>query len=545
MTADAPAGASFGAGSPRAHAFRVPVPGVPPPERESGRRLRSTLAGTTVMGIATVVLVIAAVVGGLIAGAPIIVLAGAVGLAGAVAVVLHPDVATLAAIGLVYSNAAVVLSKFHNVPVVVAAVVPLLMLVPIARDLVARRENVVVSPALPWLLAYTAASLVSGATSSDPSGTIGDLVTLATEGVLLYTLVTNAVRTSGMLRLATWLLLVVAAGLAGLSLIQQVTHNYSNDFFGFAQVSQYTLTSNALNGDVVTQRLAGPIGEENRYAQVLLTVLPLGLLRAWAERSRLLSFAAVGLSALVGIGVALTFSRGAAVAFGVVVLCLVPLGYLRLRYLVATALLVVAVLVAVPGYAARVGSLNVFADLLSGNTTSQADTSILSRATENVAAALVFADHPILGVGPGMFPAYYYTYAQDVGILTRTAQREAHNLYLHVLAETGIIGFIAFAGLVLVTLREVLRARRRALARRRSDLAALATGALLSIVAYLTTGMFLHLSFARYFWLVMAIAASTAMVVFHELDAPEAEVATASVRPPDRREPHEPPLAVV
>jgi hypothetical protein len=65
---------------------------------------------------------------------------------------------------------------------------------------------------------------------------------------------------------------------------------------------------------------------------------------------------------------------------------------------------------------------------------------------------------------------------------------------------------------VVVSLVGLARARRAALATR-PDLAALATGFLLSIVAYLASGVFLHLSYARYFWMMLALAGVAAIVV--------------------------------
>jgi hypothetical protein len=47
----------------------------------------------------------------------------------------------------------------------------------------------------------------------------------------------------------------------------------------------------------------------------------------------------------------------------------------------------------------------------------------------------------------------------------------------------------------------------------RPDLAAIATGFSLAIVAYLATGLFLHLSYARYFWLMLALGGAAAVVI--------------------------------
>jgi putative inorganic carbon (HCO3(-)) transporter len=243
------------------------------------------------------------------------------------------------------------------------------------------------------------------------------------------------------------------------------------------------------------------------------TLCPLAVLHFSAERSRWLKVAALGCAALAAIATALTFSRGAALAAGIIVLAMVALRYIRLSHLVAAVALIAVVLIAVPAYGARLSSLGELGTLLSDEPAGTGtDNSLLSRATENLTALRVFADHPILGVGPGQFPDYYRAYANEIGVSVRAADRQAHNLYLGIAAETGVLGLTAFLGAVAVTLFQLARARARALASR-PDLAAMAAGFMLALVAYLASGLFLHLSYARYYWLVLALAGAAASVI--------------------------------
>ena len=89
--------------------------------------------------------------------------------------------------------------------------------------------------------------------------------------------------------------------------------------------------------------------------------------------------------------------------------------------------------------------------------------------------------------------------------------RFAHSLYLEIAAQNGIPGLICFLAIVVVTLRELLLARRLCAARY-PQLANMASGFFLAIVVYLSTGLFLHLTYARYFWLILALAAAAAYV---------------------------------
>jgi O-antigen ligase len=78
-------------------------------------------------------------------------------------------------------------------------------------------------------------------------------------------------------------------------------------------------------------------------------------------------------------------------------------------------------------------------------------------------------------------------------------------MYLEIAAENGLVGLTFFLSAVVVTLRDLSRARRRWLHTRPDD-ANLASAFLLVIVAYLSTAIFLHLSYARYFWLMFGLA---------------------------------------
>lgn len=447
---------------------------------------------------------------------PVIALAGVLALLGAVAVAIRPEVAVLIVVGLIYSNAPVVLVTYQSLPVAVAASVPMILVVPAAYDILVRRAPIVLTPAMPWIAVFLVVQIVATITAADPLDAADSLGTFLGEGIGLYILVTNSIRSTALLRLVIWVLLLVGAALGALSLYQQVTETYGNAYFGFAQ------TEAAETGVTETglARLAGPIGEKNRYAQIMLMLVPLGVMQFTAERRRLLRIAAVGCAALAAIATALTFSRGAALAAGMILVAMVALRYVRPVHLVAAALLVAVVVVAVPQYAGRLASLADISQLLSDEpAASGTDNSLLSRATENLTALRVFADHPVVGVGPGQFPNYYREYADDIGVSVRAADRQAHNLYLGIAAETGVIGIAVFLAAVAVTLIQLGRARARAVAAARPELAAMAAAFMLALVGYLASGMFLHLSYARYFWLMLALAGAAAIVILREVSA--------------------------
>lgn len=81
--------------------------------------------------------------------------------------------------------------------------------------------------------------------------------------------------------------------------------------------------------------------------------------------------------------------------------------------------------------------------LLSIFSQSAADTSVSMRMDMWLAALQMTADHPLLGIGWGAFKYVYPVYnelIQEAGITIF----HAHNMYLNVLAETGLLGFTAY-----------------------------------------------------------------------------------------------------
>jgi predicted ferric reductase len=140
------------------------------------------------------------------------------------------------------------------------------------------------------------------------------------------------------------------------------------------------------------------------------------------------------------------------------------------------------------------------------------------------AAGLVYLDNPVVGVGPGMFRFHYREYAEQVGLKVFSKGRQAHSLLPGLAAEHGSLGLFLFTGILLITLRNLMRTHSR-WKETRPDLANMAASFVLVLVAYMTTAMFLHLAFVRYFWLMMALAS-----VASRIDADDAVLASTAAQ---------------
>ena len=75
-------------------------------------------------------------------------------------------------------------------------------------------------------------------------------------------------------------------------------------------------------------------------------------------------------------------------------------------------------------------------------------------------------------------------------------------------ADVGVVGIGMFLAIVLLTMAQ-LRRLSHVWVRRRPDMSELARALILALVAYLASGIFLQLSFQRYFWFLIALANAT------------------------------------
>lgn len=476
----------------------------------------SNLLATNKLWTVFSVLILVAVFGLAMAYHSLLALAAVALLVTALAVFVWPSILTLLVIFLMYSNAAVIAVKFHGVPYIVGSAVPILLMIPLVSYVVFHKQKIVIGPVFILLLAYLAIQFISTLFSEYKMEAINEIITFMVEGILLYFLLVNVVRTPAMLRRAIWVLLLAGILLGGVPLYQQITGTFDNIYGGYGQSDLGFFTEENLLGGVRQPRLAGAIGEKNYYAQIMLILVPLGLSRIWGERSPILRILALIATSFAGIGMVLAFSRGGAVGFGLLVLIMVFLRLIKPYQLAIFGLMIVFLLAAVPQYSGRLLSLSTLSGLFSDTgVTTAVDTSFLGRATEMLAAARVFADHPLIGVGPGIFKYYSAEYGNQLGLSMLFGTREAHDLYLGIAADLGLPGLICFLSILFLTLRNLWQTHQR-WKEKHPDLSNIAVSFMLSIIGFMTTGIFLHLSYLRFFIMLLALANATTMISVEE-----------------------------
>ena len=426
----------------------------------------------------------------------------------AAAFVRWPTAGLIVLVVTVYLHLSGILVRFHDLPSLLQ-----LLGLPLALAAAVEWRSELIRGMAPRsivvaLAAYLAVLLLSSLVAVD--GALADeSIAASVKGFLLFVLVVLLAASPERVRWASWALVAGATLLAGLTLFQVATGDFETTFGGLARVDY-----GQVYGDVVEARAAGPLGDPNFFAQILLLVVPVALLLAWRERSRwtrTLAFVAAG---LIAAGTVATFSRGGALALGcVTVLALFAGRPGRWRVAAGAGALILGLLVLPPDFTRRLGTLKAF--LPGQDRVSELDSSIRNRILLMESAWRMFEEHPVLGVGAGNYPARYQEFAEQVGSTVHEYEdigrpHYPHNRYLEVAAESGFLGLAAFGGALLLVFVHLRRAERRYFEAGRPLYGGLAAGLQLALLGYLIAALFLHGHYPRYLWLLLGLAAALA-----------------------------------
>jgi O-antigen ligase len=258
------------------------------------------------------------------------------------------------------------------------------------------------------------------------------------------------------------------------------------------------LKADPVAGAIATGRFQGVAGDPNLLAAGLLPALLLaaGLLAGIRARAARLGIFVV--MATLAAGIAASQSRGAIIAAAATVpLAVVMMRRRRLRVsaLVGFALIVAALWMVQPPAARQrlthYGSGDGREDLWR-------------------VAARIAEDHPVAGVGLNNFRSVEGDYVNRVGPLQyvdliAVKPHEVHNIYLQLLAEEGVVGFVLFASFTVGALRAARVAARRFEALGDEPNAVLANAVLLAAISMLVAGFFLSILVDRRLWILLAL----------------------------------------
>ena len=456
-----------------------------------------------------------------IAQAPGLILLGIAALVFATMLFRSPEMGPPLAMAIMYLNLIPIAMRYHGVPGLVALPVVGLVVPVLVRNWLLNHERPIIDRPLLFMFVFLACIIVSAAASKDVTIALPWVARYVGEGLVLYFLFLNLVRSKDSIRRYAWALVLSGSLLASLTVYQECTGSYTMDFGGLASRKigrEHVLEDLQGQRTVVRDIHRGQAADldANRYAQILIVLFPMAWCLFKTSRRATTKVVAAGCSLLIVAGVLLTYSRGAFVGLIGMLVLMGILGIIsRKNLLLAGVAVLLSILVLSPGYVGRMGTLRGLEGLVDQGSENQSapDDVERTRATIMLAAWRVFLEHPVVGVGPGEFAALYVMdYGAELFSMdTIDRQYFAHSLYLQLAAETGVVGLGAFAAIVIASLSGLLAIRRKA--RLADPVVVEWSGALtVAIATYLVTGLFLHLAYQRYLWLLFGLGGAVVQI---------------------------------
>ena len=424
---------------------------------------------------------------------------------------VRPEVGLAALTFTMFTNLAGVLANEYGFTSLSEGLLLLLIAVALLRFLWYRelaRDLFMVAIALGLYLVSLAATAMI---ARDPQLTLSGVVSVAKECIFL--LVILALLTDW--RRLHWAIAGIVCGaalVASLTVLQYALGLYTNNFGGLANAEVHQIA-----GKFDSWRVTGPLSDANYYAQILILGLPFAIEAPRHAKNPFFRLLGLVAAALILLAIFLTFSRGALVAIAVLMVAF--LWHRRAQILGFGALVVVLLVLAMPqlppGYFERVKAGVTDASTLVSGEGYITDKAVAGRMSEMLVAVHLFRENPLLGVGYNQFETLYQDTARRHGLMSRGSDRQAHSLYIEVLAERGLVGGVLFAGILLFAFcavrLSVQRLREAGVYAPQGIARAIGFG----LLGYLTAAIFLHDGYPHYMWLAIALAASLPQVTAH------------------------------
>jgi O-antigen ligase len=259
-----------------------------------------------------------------------------------------------------------------------------------------------------------------------------------------------------------------------------------------------------------TMRMTGwAIADAPTFGTNVLVALLICVYFAFVIRRFWTRLALVAIAGALAIAVVQTYARGIALVL------LLSLGYMlfRIRKRVNVFLALMALLLV--GLCAAPLIPSAFYERMSGVVNGADDPTMNRRIASYLIGLELFAQHPIVGFGPGSFPVRYME--QEFRFLRTGGASGCFNLYLSVGTQAGLFGLACLAGLLWSSMRSL---RFVATSGRRDDdgletdtfLGQAAEATEIVLVALLLISFFEPTDLQKYLWVFVGVAASLSAI---------------------------------
>ncbi|MDR3575820.1 MAG: O-antigen ligase family protein [Anaerolineaceae bacterium] len=421
-----------------------------------------------------------------------------VGAIGAILTLFRVDIGLYALILMAYLRISDIAIDYHGLPSVFQPFIVLLIAAILIKWIRSREIQKGWGRAALLVLAYGMVVFTSLLYAVDyPTASLA-VSDFAKNGVITVLLVI-LIQQRSTFRGALWVLVIAGIFTGSISVFQYLTKTFTNPYWGFGQAQILNIVTGTDD-----YRISGPIGDPNFYAQILVVIVPLAFHFLVTEKRLVLKAIAAWSLAVCSFSIIFTYSRGGAIALAVVLISMVLYRRPKPLEIILVVALVIGIFAFLPNqYSAR---LDTITQIVSGQTDVREEVSLRGRLSELLVAWQMFVEHPIIGVGVGNYPAFYQSYSRQIGLDPRTENREPHNLFLEVAAETGLVGFAVFMMVLYFSYQGIRRAWLVFKRKELKEVAGLVVAFGIGMAGYLTAALFIHGAYPRYFWLLVGLA---------------------------------------
>jgi O-antigen ligase len=231
-------------------------------------------------------------------------------------------------------------------------------------------------------------------------------------------------------------------------------------------------------------------GDPNYYSVSALLCMPIAFYLMRTRLSRTERWFCLASLSMIVPGLALAASRGAFIGLGAGMVLGVARSRGRLRTFIAVTALFVGIALLMPR-----SPIDRFLSPSRGDARAASERMVLWRSGIHI-----FLENPVTGIGPHNFKRRIDSLIREKNLDLDRAFI-AHNTYIQIGAEQGLVGLIPFLAVIVGTFLTLERVRRRS--RSRTFTHAAAEGLQVGLVAYSVAILFLTAEYQKLFWLIV------------------------------------------
>jgi len=262
------------------------------------------------------------------------------------------------------------------------------------------------------------------------------------------------------------------------------------------------------------------VGDTNYFALYLLFALPFASILFKYFKNKLIIYFGLFSSVIFLIMIMLTMSRGAIFGLLAIFVAIIYDSKNKFRKILLIAICILFLIPIMPQKALdRISSITGLYDKIislqeesSSDSEKQSDGDTISaqrRYKLLLAGIKMTLDHWVIGVGFGTFRRYLPHYYPEF----LSSRQIAHNMYIQISAELGIVGFSLFFLMIVFVFKSLLKIEKLANENRIAKYEYFGKALKIGLIGFLVASLFLTAEFEKIFWLAIFLAISLQRVM--------------------------------